>query len=63
MKQYRNEIFSFLMLMAGVLLEYAQTFMVCTALCQSCLVSGGSRAGWPSCHGGSMGAFDEERVF
>lgn len=25
MKQYRNEIFSFLMLMAGVLLEYAQT--------------------------------------
>mgnify|MGYP001511567544 CR=1 FL=1 len=23
MKQYRNEIFSFLMLMAGVLLEYA----------------------------------------
>ena len=57
MKQYRNEIFSFLMLMAGT------DVMVCTALCQSCLVSGGSRAGWPSCHGGSMGAFDEERVF
>ena len=55
MKQYRNEIFSFLMLMAGVLLEYAQTSWFALPYV--------SRAGWPSCHGGSMGAFDEERVF